>query len=55
MKEKEKEKICNHDINDVHNTLRKLNKRNMVFPRLDEYVCENCHEFFEFLCTTTDE
>lgn len=45
---KEKEKICNHNPNDLGNTLRRLDKIKMTFPRVDEYICKVCHEFFEF-------
>ena len=46
--EKKDEKICNHNPDDKDTTLRRLEKRNMVFPNINEYICDICHEFFEF-------
>ena len=48
MSLEEKEKICNHDIKDKKTTLKKIKSINMVYPRIDEYMCEVCHNFFEF-------
>lgn len=45
---KDKEKICNHNPKDVNTTLKKIKRKTMVFPAIDEYFCEICHEFFEF-------
>lgn len=43
-----KEKICNHNPQDKKNTLEKLNRRVMVNPCIDEYICKICHDFFDF-------
>ena len=43
-----KERICNHNPKDINTTLKKLDRRNMVYPRIDEFVCKICHNFFEF-------
>lgn len=45
---KEKEKICNHNPKDVKTTLKKIERKTMVFPAVDEYCCKICHEFFVF-------
>ena len=49
MKKKtnKKEEKCNHDLKDKETTLKKINRKNMIFPPIDVYMCGTCHEFFE--------
>lgn len=47
-KKNKKEEICNHNPKDDNTTLKRLNRRTMVYPRTDEFICKMCHQFFEF-------
>ena len=38
---------CNHNPNDSKTSLKKLQKRIMTYPPIQEYVCTVCHKFFE--------
>lgn len=44
---KKREKKCNHKLSDKDNTLKKINKVMMVHPRVDTYICEICHKYFD--------
>lgn len=43
-----KEEKCNHNPKDIDTTLKKLNRKNMIYPSADEFICTVCHSFFEF-------
>lgn len=38
---------CNHDFNDVNSTLKILRKREMVFPQIFYFQCNNCKKIFK--------
>lgn len=40
---------CNHNPNDIDNTLRAIPKANMLKPRKFYFQCTECKEMFAFL------
>lgn len=45
---KEENYKCNHNPNDIDNSLRMLKNVEMVFPRKYYFQCEECKRFFMF-------
>lgn len=39
--------LCNHNLNDINNTMEKVNKKNMVFPEVNYYICKYCHKILK--------
>lgn len=39
---------CNHNPNDDKTTLKKIPRKEMVYPPQDKYYCDVCHDFFIF-------
>lgn len=40
---------CNHNPNDIDNTLRAMPKATMIKPRKFYFQCSECNEIFAFL------
>lgn len=40
---------CNHNPNDIDNSLKMLKKATMVQPRKFYFQCDECKNFFAFL------
>lgn len=47
QQKKEEFELCNHDLNDINNTLEKINKVNMIFPKVTYYICKHCHKIIK--------
>ena len=43
-----RKKKCKHNPKKLNNSLKKLDKKTMVYPPVEEYICTVCHQFFEF-------
>lgn len=39
---------CNHNINDINNTLKPLKVTKMIYPPKFQYMCTCCKSFFTF-------
>lgn len=47
IEEKRKDSECNHNLKDENNSLEKVKKANMIYPKVTFYVCKHCHKIIK--------